>query len=161
MTNKGDFRKEIFKKPLAAIPILLFCLNKNSKYVFPLFSILYMWTLFIAKFFTMHASLFLRHIIQKTKEHILHNWGIIVFCWKKKFCTFFYISKIFFTMLHLKIFLKYWIILYIFRISLFVTSPLEVNSQRSVIASVQIENILLQYTKTILQYFYTQPIFHK
>ena len=29
LTDKGDFRKKIFKKPLAAIPILLFCLNKN------------------------------------------------------------------------------------------------------------------------------------
>ena len=38
---------------------------------------------------------------------------------------FLYILKIFFTMLHLKIFLEYWIILYIFRISLCVTSPLK------------------------------------
>ena len=37
---------------------------------------------------------------------------------------FLYIFKIFFTMLHLKIFLEYWIILYIFRISLCVMSPL-------------------------------------
>ena len=36
---------------------------------------------------------------------------------------FLYILEIFFTMLHLKIFLEYWIILYIFRISLCVTSP--------------------------------------
>ena len=37
---------------------------------------------------------------------------------------FWYIVKIFFTMLHLKkIFLEYWIILYIFRILLCVTSP--------------------------------------
>ena len=39
--------------------------------------------------------------------------------------TFLYILKIFFTMLHLKIFLEYWIILHIFRILLCVTSPLE------------------------------------
>ena len=38
---------------------------------------------------------------------------------------FWYILKIFFTILHLKIILEYWIILYIFRISLCVTSPLE------------------------------------
>ena len=37
---------------------------------------------------------------------------------------FLYNLKIFCTMLHLKIFLKYWIILYIFWISLCVTSPL-------------------------------------
>ena len=36
---------------------------------------------------------------------------------------FLYILKIFFAMLHLKIFIEYWIILYIFRISLRVTSP--------------------------------------
>ena len=35
MTDKENFRKKISEKPLAAIPILLFCLNKN--YVFPLF----------------------------------------------------------------------------------------------------------------------------
>ena len=34
-----------------------------------------------------------------------------------------YILKIIFTMLYLKMFLEYWIILYIFRISLCVTSP--------------------------------------
>ena len=38
---------------------------------------------------------------------------------------FFYILKIFFAMLHLKIFLKYWIIMYIFRISLCITSLLQ------------------------------------
>ena len=42
-----------------------------------------------------------------------------------KTVIFWYISKKFFTMLHLKIFLKYWIILYIFRILLCVTSPLQ------------------------------------
>ena len=40
---------------------------------------------------------------------------------------FLYILKIFFTMLHEQIFLKYWLILYIFRISLCVTSPLSMN----------------------------------
>ena len=84
--------------------------------------------------------LFLRHRIQKTKEHILHKWGFIVFypiksywfdfihyteiIFLSKNVIFLYILKIFFTMLHLKIFLEYWIILYIFRISLCVTSPL-------------------------------------
>ena len=29
LTDKEDFRKKIFKESLAAIPILLFCLNKN------------------------------------------------------------------------------------------------------------------------------------
>ena len=29
LTDKGNFRKKISEKPLAAIPILLFCLNKN------------------------------------------------------------------------------------------------------------------------------------
>ena len=82
-------------------------------------------------------SLFLRYGIQKTKKHILHKWGFIVLYSKEilylcftqiifwsKNLIFLYILKIFFTMLHLKIFLEYWIILYIFRISLCVTSPL-------------------------------------
>ena len=38
---------------------------------------------------------------------------------------FLYILKQFFTMLHLKLFVEYCIILYIFRISLCVTSPSE------------------------------------
>ena len=79
--------------------------------------------------------LFLRHGIQKIKEHILHKWGFTVFSnwfdfiyyteiiFLSKNVTFLYILKIFFTMLHLKIFLEYWIILHIFRISLCVTSP--------------------------------------
>ena len=85
--------------------------------------------------------------IQKTKENIVRKRGFIVFYSKKYFCImnkaklvwfyslyrnyflsksviFLYILLIFFTMLHLKIFLEYWIIPYIFRISLCVTSPL-------------------------------------
>ena len=91
--------------------------------------------------------LFLRHSIRRPKEHILQKRDFIVFYSKKKknrlilftiqnfffFFFFFpsknvfvlYILKIFFTMLHLKIFLEYWIILYIFRISLCVRSPLK------------------------------------
>ena len=88
--------------------------------------------------------LFLRHGIQKTKEHILHKWDFTEFYSKNNFCVwsnwvdfihyteiiilsknmiFLYISKIFFTMLHLKMSLEYWIILHIFGISLCVTSP--------------------------------------
>ena len=54
LTDKEDFRKKICKKPLTAVPILLFCLNKN--YVFPLFAIVCKWTLFIKKFFTTRTS---------------------------------------------------------------------------------------------------------
>ena len=56
LTDKEDIRKKIWKKTLAAVPILLFCLNKNQKYVSPLFSILCKWTLFIKVFFTTHVS---------------------------------------------------------------------------------------------------------
>ena len=52
--------------------------------MFPPYSILYKWTLFIKKFFITHA--FLRHAIQKTKEHILHKWGVFVFYSKNNFC---------------------------------------------------------------------------
>ena len=48
-------------------------------------------------------------------------WGLIVI----KNVIFIHILKIFFTMLHLIIFPKYWIILYIFTIWLCVTSPLK------------------------------------
>ena len=90
--------------------------------------------------------LFLRHVIQKTKELMLseaslcftqkniflynelNQTGLVLFIIQKlffwvKMSSFFYTSKIFLTMLRLKIFLKYWIILYIFRISLCVTTP--------------------------------------
>ena len=56
-------------------------------------------------------------------KKIITHYTEIIFLSKN--LIFFYILKIFFTMLHLKIFLKYWIILYIFRISLCVTSPLK------------------------------------
>ena len=68
--------------------------------------------------------LFLRHGIQKIKEHILHKWGFTVFSnwfdfiyyieiiFLSKNVTFLYILKIFFTMLHLKIFLEYWVTVY-------------------------------------------------
>ena len=91
--------------------------------------------------------LFLCHGIQETKEHVLHKWGFTVFCSKKNFCIitkiklvwfyslyiiflsknliFLYIFKIFFNHVTLKIYLKYWIILHIFRISLCVTGPLQ------------------------------------
>ena len=38
LTDKENFSKKISEKPLAATPILLFCLNKNQNYVFSLFS---------------------------------------------------------------------------------------------------------------------------
>ena len=55
------------------------------------------------------------------KESEASLWGLIV----SKNVIFIHILKMFFTMLHLIIFLEYWIILYIFRISLCVTSPLK------------------------------------
>ena len=47
------------------------------------------------------------------------------------FKIFFYILKIFFTMLHLKIFLKYWIILYIFRNIVVFNKPLRTPFYRT------------------------------
>ena len=55
-----------------------------------------------------------------------------------------YISKVFFTMLHLKIFLKYWIILYIFRISLCVTSPVCYFLTKVRISSLCLNSVLIQ-----------------
>ena len=147
LTDKENFWKKISEKPLPAIPILLFCLNKNQNYVFPLFSILYKWTLFMKKFFTTHAS-FCFYVLQfrKQKNIFCISEASLCFIQKDNFCImnkiklvwfyslyrnnflsknviFLYILKIFFTMLQMKIFLKYWIILYIFRISLCITSP--------------------------------------
>ena len=58
LTDKENFWKKTNDKPLADIPVILFCLNKNQNYVFPLFTILYKWTLFIKKLFTARASFF-------------------------------------------------------------------------------------------------------
>ena len=96
LTDKEDFRKYCFCT-----------VQVDTVYQ----KVLYNWCL----------VLFFRHGIQKTKEHILHKWGFIMF----ENVISLDIVKIFFTMLHLKIFLEYWIILHIFRISLCVTSPLE------------------------------------
>ena len=74
-----------------------------------------------------HSSVFLQTIIKSNSFDFIHYTEIIflsksvIFRYISK--IFFHILKIFFTMLHQKIFLKYWIILYIFRISLYVTSP--------------------------------------
>ena len=57
LTDKENLSKKISAKPLAATPIILFCLNKSkSKLCVFTFFILYKWTLFMKKFFTTHAS---------------------------------------------------------------------------------------------------------
>ena len=56
LTDKENFWKKISEKPLPAIPILLFRLNKNKNYVFTLFSMLYKWAMFIKQFFITRAS---------------------------------------------------------------------------------------------------------
>ena len=87
LTDKENFWKKISEKPLAAIPILLFCLNKNQNYVFPLFSILYKWTLFIKKFFTTHAS-FCFYVMQfrKQKDIFCTSEALLCFTQKNNFC---------------------------------------------------------------------------
>ena len=89
LTDKEDFKNKILKKALAAIPILLFCLNKNETYLFPIFFILQKWTLFIKKFSCFF--LFLRHVI----EWGLHKWGLIVFYSKNWFYFIHYTEIIF------------------------------------------------------------------
>ena len=116
-------------------------LNKNWNYVFSLFlyrghyqQVLYNLCLF----------LLLRHGIQETKKRILRKRGFVFYSKNNNFSLMksnqfdfihyteiiflsknviiLYILKIFFTMLHLKMFLKFRRILYIFRISFCVTS---------------------------------------
>ena len=87
-----------------------------------------------------YLPLFLRHGIKKIKDHVCTSEAWLRFTQKNNFCimnkiklaeTIFlsknvnilYILKNFFTMLHLQMFLKYWIILYIFRISLCIMTP--------------------------------------
>ena len=51
--------------------------------MFPLFAILYKWTITVyQKVLHKFLSAF-GHVIQKTKEHILHKWGFIVLYSKK------------------------------------------------------------------------------
>ena len=117
------------------------CIFKIKIKVFPLFYTVQVDTVYQKVFDNSYLFCLLRYGIQKTKEHVLHKWGFIVFKSKNNFCTtnkiklvwfyslytnyflsknmlFLYILKMFFTMLYLKMFLEYWIILYIFRISL-------------------------------------------
>ena len=61
----------------------------------------------------------------------IHYADFFFFFFLSKNAIFSYILEIFFAMLHLKIFLEYWIIVYIFRISLCVTSPLEFISHHT------------------------------
>ena len=115
LTDKEDFWKKICKKPLAAIPMLWFCLSLSWRrplsyrnQSIDLWTGFYMITalikpkLCVSTFFcniqvdtvyqrVLYNSLFfllLRHIISKTKEHILHKRGFILlscFTQKKKF----------------------------------------------------------------------------
>ena len=135
-------RKSTYESLHRAIPILLFYLNKNWNYAFSL-------SLYCGHYqqvlYNLCLFLLLRHGIQETKKHSPQARLCVLLKKKKKFCLMksnqfdfihyteiiflsknviiLYILKIFFTMLHLRIFLKYWRILYIFRISLCVTSP--------------------------------------
>ena len=72
---------------MAAISILLFCLNKNENYVFPLFYILYKWALFIKKFFATHAS-FCFYVIEfgRQKNVFCTSEALFYFTQKNNFC---------------------------------------------------------------------------
>ena len=74
---------------------------------------MYKLTLFIRKSFTILAC-FCFYFMELYKNYFL-----------SKNVIFLYVIKIFFLMLQLKIFLEYCIVLYIFRISLCLTSPLD------------------------------------
>ena len=78
--------------------------------------------------------LLLSHGMQKPKEHIMHKGGFIVFYSKNNFCImnkirlvwffdhFIYFKNNFYHVTLVTLFIEYWIILYIFWISLCVTS---------------------------------------
>ena len=107
LTDKENFWKKISEKPLAAIPILLFCLNKNQNYVFPLFSILYKWTLFIKKFFTTHAS-FCFYVMQfrKQKNIFCTSEASLCFTQKNNFCIMNKIKLVWFYSLYINYFFE-------------------------------------------------------
>ena len=108
LMDKEDFRKKICKKPLAAVPILWFCLIKIKMQVD---------TVYQKVIYNSCFLLFLRHVIQKTKEHTLHKWGLIVFYSKNNFCTMNEIKLVWFYSLHRNFFLsKNVIFLYILKI---------------------------------------------
>ena len=114
-------------------PLFLYCASRQ--------------TLFIRKFFATHACFCFYVMGFRNQKNIFCTSGALLcfteknnFCimnkiklvwfyslhrnyFSEKNCNLFIYFKICFTMLHLKIFLEYWIILYIFRKSLCVTSP--------------------------------------
>ena len=115
LTDKENFWKKISEKPLAAILIFLFCLNKNQNYVFPLFSILYKWTLFIKKFFTTHAS-FCFYVMQfrKQKNIFCTSEASLCFTQKNNFCVIKKIKLVWFYSLYRNYF--FWVKMWSFYI---------------------------------------------
>ena len=110
LTDEENFSKKISEKPLVDILVLLFCLNKNQNYVFPLFTILYKWTLFIKKFFTTRASFFFYVMLFRKQNNIFcTSEASSCFTQKINFCIhytefFFFFSKSVIFLYILKIF---------------------------------------------------------
>ena len=99
------------------------------------FYILYKWTLLIKKFFTTHACLCFYVMEFKNQKNILcTSEALLCFTQKNNFCImnkiklvwffdlFIYFKNNFYHVTLVTLFIEYWIILYIFRISLCVTS---------------------------------------
>ena len=105
--GQENFKKKIIEKPLAAIPVLLFCLNKQNFILFPLFSILYKWTLFIKKIFTAHAS-FCFYVMEfrKQKNIFCTSEASLCFTQKNNFCIMNKIKLVWFYSLYRNFFFE-------------------------------------------------------
>ena len=95
LTDKADFKNSIQIKIKIMCFHFLYTVQVGTVYQ----NVLYNSCLF----------LFLRHGVQKIKEHILHKWGFIVFCSKNNFCVMNKIKLVWFYSLHILFFwVKMW-----------------------------------------------------
>ena len=102
LTDKEDFRKYLRINKLAAISILLFYLNKNWNYVFPLAcSILCKWTLLMKKLCTTHAC-FCFYVIEFRKQKNMFCTSEVLLCFAQKnnFCIITKIKLVWFYSLY-------------------------------------------------------------
>ena len=87
--------------------------------------------------------LLLRHLIQKTKEHILHKWGFIVICSKNNFCIMNKIKLVWFYSLYRNYFFEQKCDLFIYFKKYFLPCHTLENISRILNNSVYFQNIVV------------------
>ena len=84
LTDKENFRKKIWKKNIGSHSYAFILSKWKSKVcVSSFFYTVHVSTVYQKVLYNSCFFLFLRHVIQKTKELILYKWGFIVFYSKK------------------------------------------------------------------------------